>query len=524
VHPRVPGAGLGSDEWEQTFGPVKQAEWVHQASHDGDDDEASRSDGSWGSGYGIHIRRGVRVQEAPRDVHHRYLERQSAARHKLVALRHEYPGERLSSPPYSTSGHALGLARGSVGAGESWEIPELTRVIEADGGLPVAISPNAVGGGYSPIPFSATKTRNMIRDLMPNARAPRHNLAGNDEGREESWDEEGPAEEFEEDIKNAFDLNNITLAEIPIHMWAWWFAVAFVVLTVAISSNLILQHLNHYDRPEVQKYIVRILFMAPLYGIDALLSLTFDNAAPILNVFRDCYEAFTLYNFVKMLYVWLGGERAVIQRMSDKKQMPLLFPLNWMEPWEMGDEMFYNCKFGVLQYVIVIPICAIVTFVTVAAGAYEGREWYTMDLWINMVSLLSSTWAIYCLITFYLAMQEELEASVSNALGKFLCVKLVVFFCFWQMIALQVILMIGYVPETAQYSQNRFVEAIELWLICFEMFVISIFFYYAFPVEEIKEMRQFKETSSDGKGYGATTDSKVALGVRGGENPGVTQV
>ncbi|KAJ1484208.1 organic solute transporter subunit alpha/Transmembrane protein [Baffinella frigidus] len=90
--------------------------------------------------------------------------------------------------------------------------------------------------------------------------------------------------------------------------------------------------------------------MAPLYGIDALLSLTFDNASPILNVVRDCYEAFTLYNFVKMLYVWLGGERAVIQKMSEKKQVKLLFPLTWMEPWEMGDEMFYNSKFGVLQY------------------------------------------------------------------------------------------------------------------------------------------------------------------------------
>ena len=27
--------------------------------------------------------------------------------------------------------------------------------------------------------------------------------------------------------------------------------------------------------------------------------------------------------------------------MSEKKQVKLLFPLTWMEPWEMGDEMFH---------------------------------------------------------------------------------------------------------------------------------------------------------------------------------------
>lgn len=48
--------------------------------------------------------------------------------------------------------------------------------------------------------------------------------------------------------------------------------------------------------------------MAPLYGVDALLCLTLDGVSPTLNVIRDCYEAFTLYSFTKMLYVWLGGE------------------------------------------------------------------------------------------------------------------------------------------------------------------------------------------------------------------------
>ena len=225
-----------------------------------------------------------------------------------------------------------------------------------------------------------------------------YGATGDDEPQEEVRD-------FERDVQDAFDLEKITFATIPLHQWAWWVASIFVALTIVVSGQLIWSHLDSYDKPEVQKYVVRIIFMTPIYGVVAWLSLTFDNAAPLLNVVRDCYEAFTLYNFVKMLYVWCGGERKVMDMMAQKPQMKLPFPLHWFEPWAMGDELFYNCKFGVLQYVLVIPVCAVVAFVTIAAGAYEGPEWYTMDLWITMVAISSATWAIYCLVTFYLAMQ-----------------------------------------------------------------------------------------------------------------------
>jgi len=318
---------------------------------------------------------------------------------------------------------------------------------------------------------------------------------------EEDLEDENPAEEvreFETDMKHAFDWNKITFATIPLHQWAWWVAALFVILTCIVSGQLIWAHLDNYEKPEVQKYVVRIIFMTPIYASVALLSLTFDNAAPFLNVLRDCYEAFTLYNFVKMLYVWCGGERKVMDMMAQKKQMKLPFPLHWTEPWAMGDELFYNCKFGVLQYVLIIPVCAIVAFITIAAGAYEGPEWYSMDLWITLVAISSATWAIYCLITFYLAMQEEIESSVNNALGKFLCVKAVVFLCFYQGLALKVVLIIGYIPSSDTYSEKRFINAIENWLICLEMFIIAICFSLVFPVEEITEMKDLKTSSPNG--------------------------
>ncbi|EKX44716.1 hypothetical protein GUITHDRAFT_94984 [Guillardia theta CCMP2712] len=246
-------------------------------------------------------------------------------------------------------------------------------------------------------------------------------------------------------------------------------------------------HLEKYEKPDVQKYVVRILFMAPIYAIDAFLSLTFDNAAPFLNVLRDCYEAFTLYNFIKMLYELLGGERTVIEIMSKKKQSRGLWGMRWEGRGPMKALMFYNCKFGVLQYIVIIPICAIVTFITVAVSC------------LPRVSRRRALWAIYCLITFYLSMQEELEASVSNALGKFLVVKAVVFLCFWQGVALNLVLIIGYIPETTQYSAKHFVGAIEQWLICMEMLIIAICFYLVYPVEEFTN-----KTEMQTRTYGST--------------------
>ncbi len=35
-------------------------------------------------------------------------------------------------------------------------------------------------------------------------------------------------------------------------------------------------------------------------------------------------QAFTIYNFIKMLFELLGGERAVIEAMSKKKQMKMV--------------------------------------------------------------------------------------------------------------------------------------------------------------------------------------------------------
>lgn len=101
----------------------------------------------------------------------------------------------------------------------------------------------------------------------------------------------------------------------PLTYLAWFVAALSVVLTMVISTTLIVKHLDYYESPHTQKYVVRILFMAPIYAVDSLLALTFVGwTTTYIDVFRDCYEAFTIYNFFKLLVVLLGDEKAVRPR------------------------------------------------------------------------------------------------------------------------------------------------------------------------------------------------------------------
>ena len=55
----------------------------------------------------------------------------------------------------------------------------------------------------------------------------------------------------------------------------------------------IYQHLRYYTCPSEQRWIVRILFMVPIYSFDSWLSLMFfnnDSYYVYFNTVRDCYE------------------------------------------------------------------------------------------------------------------------------------------------------------------------------------------------------------------------------------------
>jgi Organic solute transporter Ostalpha len=98
----------------------------------------------------------------------------------------------------------------------------------------------------------------------------------------------------------------------------------------------------------------------------------------------------------------------------------------WKSPF------FIKCKFGVLQYVLLKFLCAIAVLILEWQGLYkEGHfNWSSGYLYICILTNVSQCWALYSLIFFYYATKTEL--SPIRPVGKFLSVKALVFFTWWQ--------------------------------------------------------------------------------------------
>ncbi|CAG7942278.1 unnamed protein product [Penicillium salamii] len=69
---------------------------------------------------------------------------------------------------------------------------------------------------------------------------------------------------------------------------------------------------KNYRKPLLQRYVVRILLMVPIYAVSSWTSIVSLTAAQFLDPVRDIYEAFTIYTFFQLLINFLGGERSVI--------------------------------------------------------------------------------------------------------------------------------------------------------------------------------------------------------------------
>lgn len=83
-------------------------------------------------------------------------------------------------------------------------------------------------------------------------------------------------------------------------------------------------------------------------------------------------------------------------------------------------------KYWTWQFVVIRPVCSILMIALQLLGLYSNWISWTFTIILN----ISVSLALYSLVIFYHVFAKELAPH--KPLSKFLCIKGIVFFCFWQ--------------------------------------------------------------------------------------------
>ena len=275
----------------------------------------------------------------------------------------------------------------------------------------------------------------------------------------------------------------------------------FAWAAILITCHQIYKHLRFYTVPAEQKWIVRILFIVPIYSFDSWLSLMLFNTNEVyiyVDTIRNCYEAFVVYNFLSLCYEgYLGGEGAI---MADIKGKPIR--TSWLtctcclasSLYSIGTLRF--CKQATLQFCILKPPLAIITLILQSYGLYKDGDFDSKGgyLYITIIYNISITLALYALALFYQATKDLLKSY--DPVLKFIAIKAVIFLSFWQGFLLSILEASGSITpvsvggtseEIHTLGTGTVAAGIQNFIICIEMFFAAIMLRYAFPYSIYKE-------------------------------------
>ncbi|XP_030646549.1 transmembrane protein 184A [Chanos chanos] len=272
----------------------------------------------------------------------------------------------------------------------------------------------------------------------------------------------------------------------------------FVWSALLITCHQIYSHLRSYTVPNEQRYIIRILFIVPIYAFDSWLSLLFisnDQYYVYFDSVRDCYEAFVIYNFLSLSFEYLGGESAIMAEIRGKPiQSSCLYGTCCLVGMSYSIGFLRFCKQATLQFCVVKPIMACITILLQAFGKYHDGDFSVTGgyLYITIIYNISVSLALYALFLFFFATSDLLRPY--EPVLKFLTIKSVIFLSFWQGMVLAILERCGVIPEALvidghEVGAGTVAAGWQNFIICIEMFFAAIALRYAFTYNVYQEKK-----------------------------------
>jgi len=260
-------------------------------------------------------------------------------------------------------------------------------------------------------------------------------------------------------------------------------------LTVIISSISVFNHCRNYTNRAEQRQILRILYMPPVYAVVSFFSYRFFRSYTYYTLAETVYEAITISAFLLLLVEYVASTaigHSTEGALARKDKRPLPFPFCCWRYRPSKPYFMYALKWSVMQYVVIRPAVTIagivcqVYNVLCASGPYSIHY---ANLYLEAVDFVSISVALYGLILFYGLTKEELVGR--RPLAKFLSIKLIVMFTFYQSFVFN-LLTDHVIHGTEFWTPTNIADGLNALSICIEMIFFSLFMMWSFPWKEYR--------------------------------------
>mmetsp|Transcript_36863 Transcript_36863/g.85146 ORF Transcript_36863/g.85146 Transcript_36863/m.85146 type:complete len:454 (+) Transcript_36863:204-1565(+) len=303
--------------------------------------------------------------------------------------------------------------------------------------------------------------------------------------------------------------NVVYVMGIEIYVWGYLIASICTVASIVITMLTITQHLLQTRQRQLRTYTIRVLLMVPIYAMEALAGLVLREWSEIFQVWRECYEAFTLFSFMQLMLSYMScdasigtkaGAIKVALDMKNNPQIPHAWPMSLcLKPWPMGPLFLRNTLIGVFQYCATMLIVTFLSLCAWVLGIYNTDSFSLNSAYtyLALIQSASQCWALYSLVLFYQASKTKLKPI--HPLNKFICIKMVVFFTFWQAVVISFFVHVGIINagevesdtdidqeaeydayDTSYWTTSEIANGINDFIVCVEMLGFAIAHIYVF--------------------------------------------
>ncbi|KAI0280625.1 DUF300-domain-containing protein [Russula aff. rugulosa BPL654] len=282
------------------------------------------------------------------------------------------------------------------------------------------------------------------------------------------------------------------------HRVGWVVAGICALVSVIISAVTVLNHCRNYTKPAEQRQIIRVLYMPPVYAIISFFSYRFFRSYTYYSLIRIVYEAITLSAFLLLLVEYVSStsighstEGALARK--DKRPLPIPFCCWRFRPSK--PYFIYTLKWSVMQYVVVRPALSIAGIICQYFNVLCESSSFNVhfaSLYLDVIDFFSVSIALYGLILFYNLTKEELTGR--RPLAKFLSIKLIVFFTFYQSFVFTV-LENRVIHGTEFWTSTNIADGLNALTTCIEMIFFAALMMWSFNWKEYEVQPGERHTS-----------------------------